>query len=194
VNVWIPAREEGAPIIEGIFDQALRDPEAAFVGAEPSELPGSLVERILRDAACLAAYLQRLGYFGQCGFDAILVGDAPESASIHWIDCNGRWGGVSIPIAVASRLVGDWTKRAIIIVQRTHLDLPSRTFAAVLDKIKGHLIGPGARGEGAVILAPGGLLHGSGLNLLIVAGTKARAHAELQAVTSLLEADEGKPS
>jgi len=156
-------------------------------------LPEPLADRILREATCLAHYLQRLGYFGQCGLDAILVGDALESASIHWIECNGRWGGVSIPITVANRLVGDWTEKSIIIVQRSHLDLPLRTFGAVLDRLKGHLFSPGGLREGVVLLAPGRLLHGSGQNLLVIADTKAHAWAELQAVTRLLETDGREP-
>lgn len=194
VNIWIPEREEGAPIIEGLFTQALRGAEAAFIGAEPAELPEPLAERILREAVCLAHYFQNLGYFGQCGLDAILVGDALESASIHWIECNGRWGGISIPITLANRLVGDWTEKSIIIVQRSNLDLPLRTFGAVLDRLKGHLFGFGGLREGVVLLAPGRLLHGSGLNLLVIADTKARAWAELQAVTRLLETDGAEPA
>lgn len=189
VNVWIPRRQEGLPILEGVFTQTLQGPEAKFAGAEPSELPQPLIERILWDGVRLAYYLQSLGYFGQCGFDAILVGDTLERASIHWIECNGRWGGVSIPIAIASRLVGDWTKKYVIIVQRTHLHLPTRTFSAILDRLKGNLFSPASRSEGVVVMTPEPALYGSGLNLLVIGDNKARAHAELQAVTSSLEMD-----
>lgn len=189
VNIWIPRREEGLPIIEGIFTQTLQGPAAKFIGAEPSEFPESLTERILRDGACLAYYLQSMGYFGQCGFDAILVGDALESASLHWIECNGRWGGVSIPIAVANRLIGDWTNKYIITIQQTHLHLPPRPFAAILDKIRKHLFSPASRGEGVVVMTPERLLYGSGLDLLVIGDNKVRAHAELLAVADLLETD-----
>ena len=189
VNIWIPRREEGPPIIEGIFTQTLQGPAAKFIGAEPSEFPESLTERILRDGVCLAYYLQSIGYFGQCGFDAILVGDSLESASIHWIECNGRWGGVSIPIAVANRLIGDWSNNHIIIIQQTHLHLPSRPFGAILDKIRKHLFSPASRDEGVVVTTPERLLYGSGLDLLVIGDNKVRAHAELQTVIGLLETD-----
>lgn len=190
VNVWIPHPEEGPPIIEALFAQVLREPEGAFIGAEPAELPPQLRDNILREGACLAHYLQRLGYFGRCGLDAILVGESLERHSIHWLECNGRWGGVSIPLTVANRLLGDWKKKSVIIAQRSRLDLPPRTFGSILARLEDHLFGPEGRREGIVLLAPGRLLLGSGLNLIALADSKARAHAELQAVMALLEADD----
>jgi hypothetical protein len=67
VNVWIPRREEGPPIVEVLFTQAVSGDEGEFVGAEPSDLPKPLEQRIVTGAACLAQYFQNLGYFGQCG-------------------------------------------------------------------------------------------------------------------------------
>jgi hypothetical protein len=188
VNVWIPRPEEGAPSIEGLFTQALSGDQAKFVGAEPSDLPKPLEERILFGAACLAQYFQDLGYFGQCGFDTILIGRSLEEASIHWIECNGRWGGVSIPIAVASRLVGDWTRKYVIIVQQTHLVMPPRPFRAILDLLEGHLFSLPDQPEGIILLGPGRLVDGSGLNALVIANTKQAAQRRLQAALKRLAA------
>jgi hypothetical protein len=189
VNVWIPSREEGPPVIEGIFTQVLRGEKATFVGAEPSHLPKSVEDRILQAAACLAQYFQNLGYFGRCGFDAILVGESIDRSKIHWIECNGRWGGVSIPITVANRLVGDWTKKSIIVIQRTHLRMPPRSLKAILEKLKGYLFSSAHRREGVVLLAPGRLLEGRGLNMMSLADTGSSAERYSEAVMELLEVD-----
>lgn len=188
VNVWIPDRQEGPPIIEGLFSQALSGDEAEFIGAEPSDLPKPLEDRILFGAACLAQYFQNLGYFGRCGFDTILVGASVEEASIHWIECNGRWGGVSLPITVANRLIGDWARKSIVIIQQIHLAMPPRPFPAILDLLKEHLFSLPDRPEGVVLLAPGRLVDGSGLNLMVIADTKDAARARLEAVMNLLAA------
>jgi len=58
------------------------------------------------EALTLASPLQSLGYIGRASFDALLVGASPEQATIHWIECNARWGGVSIPMTAARRLLG----------------------------------------------------------------------------------------
>jgi hypothetical protein len=186
VNVWIPRPEEGPPVIEGLFTQAVSGDEAEFVGAEPSDLPKPLEHRIVWEASCLAHYFQNLGYFGQCGFDTILIGDSLENASVHWIECNGRWGGVSIPITVANRLVGNWGRKFVIIVQRTNLKLPPRPLQSILELLKGHLFNPVQRQEGVVLLAPGRLIDGSGLNLMVIGDNKNRARAHLEAVIGLL--------
>jgi hypothetical protein len=190
VNVWIPHREDGPPIIEGVFTQVLRGEKATFVGAEPSDLPKPVEDRVLLGAACLAQYFQNLGYFGRCGFDAILVGNSIDRAVIHWIECNGRWGGVSIPITVANRLVGDWAKKSIIIVQRTHLRMPPRPLDAVLERLKGHLFSPANNQEGVVLLAPGRLIDGSGLNVMVIAHTRSNAKGHLEAVMRMLEVED----
>lgn len=189
VNVWVPRREEGPPIIEGVFTQAISGDEGEFVGAEPSNLPKPLEQRIFTGAACLAQYFQNLGYFGQCGFDTILIGDSLENASIHWLECNGRWGGVSIPITIANRLLGNWTRKFVIIVQHNKLSMPPRPLQSILEMLKGHLFSPSHNQEGVVLLAPGKLINGSGLNLMIIADTKRTARDQLETVTRLLTND-----
>lgn len=186
VNVWIPRSEEGPPIIEALFTQTLSGDDAEFVGAEPSNLSQSLEQRIVWEATCLACYLQNLGYFGRCGFDTILIGYSLQKASVHWIECNGRWGGTSIPITVANRLLGNWSRKFIIIVQRTHLNMPPHSLEYVLALLKEHLFRAAQSREGVVLLAPGRLIDGSGLNLMVIGDSKPRAQAHLEAVISLL--------
>ena len=38
--------------------------------------------------------------------DALLTGQDMSNAELHWIECNGRWGGVSIPMTAARNLPG----------------------------------------------------------------------------------------
>lgn len=186
VNIWIPRREEGAPVIEGIFTQALAGEDAEFVGAEPCDLPKPLEERIVWGASCLAQYFQNLGYFGRCGFDLILVGNSLENAEVHWIECNGRWGGVSIPITVANRLVGDWARKFVIVVQRTNLAMPPRSLSSILETLKEYLFDSAGDRQGIVLLAPGRLVDGSGMNLMVLADSKPEAYAQLQAAAAAL--------
>jgi hypothetical protein len=144
-----------------------------------------LQERIVLGAACLARYFQNLGYFGPCGFDTILVGNSLEDAAIHWVECNGRWGGVSIPITVANRLIGNWAQKYIIIVQQTNLTMPPRSLATILELLKEHLFSSAKRG-GAVLLAPRHLMEGTGLNLMVIANSQSAAHSRLAAVKQIL--------
>jgi hypothetical protein len=122
----------------------------------------------------------------KCGFDTILIGNSLENASIHWLECNGRWGGVSIPIAVASRLVGNWTRKFLIIVQRTNLSMPRGLSDPYWKCSGGYLFSPSDNQEGVVLLAPGRLIDGSGLNLMMIADTKRTAREQLEVVTRLL--------
>jgi len=186
VNIWIPRREEGAPVIEGIFTQALAGEDAEFVGAEPCDLPKPLEERIVWGASCLAQYFQNLGYFGRCGFDLILVGNSLENAEIHWIECNGRWGGVSIPITLANRLVDDWARKFVIVVQRTNLAMPPRSLSSILETLKEYLFDTAGNRQGIILLAPGRLVDGSGMNVMVLANSKRKAHAYLRAAAAAL--------
>src|SRR5690606_17302709 len=111
VQLWIPPRpaaEEGAPadpVVEGVFTQLLGS-AGEFMGGAPSRLPAAVQARLAQEAVYLGGLLQALGYVGRCSLDAILVGDDPHGATPHWIECNGRWGGMSIPMTLANRLVG----------------------------------------------------------------------------------------
>ncbi|MBI3924851.1 MAG: hypothetical protein HY319_04860 [Armatimonadetes bacterium] len=114
VQLWIPL--EGEPVVEGVFSQDLSPRLARFLGARPAVLPGNTAFRLAAEASLLATCFQELGYFGRCSFDAILVGRDPSRCDLHWVECNGRWGGTSLPMTLANRLLGDWRKRAMLVV------------------------------------------------------------------------------
>lgn len=167
VHLWIPGEGEGDPIVEGVFDQRLVGTGGAFVGAAQSALPSVWQQRLASEAALLGAVFQRLGYFGRCSFDAILVGPDVEHAALHWIECNGRWSGVSLPMTVASRLSGDWRRWPFVIAECSDLRGPRRDLPDILARLEGHLYVNGGEPVGAVVLTPWPLEQGIGYELMI---------------------------
>jgi len=167
VHLWIPEAGAGDAIVEAVFDQHLLGAGGEFAGAAPSALPLVWQRRLAGEAALLGALFQRLGYFGRCSFDAILVGPDLDRALLHWIECNGRWGGVSLPLTLASRLFGDWRRRPFVIQERSDLRGPPQDFADILARLAGHLYVAGGGPVGAVILAPWPLETGTGYELMV---------------------------
>ena len=167
VHLWIPEAGAGDAIVEAVFDQYLSGAGGEFAGAAPSTLPSVWQRRLAGEAALLGALFQRLGYFGRCSFDAIVVGADLERALLHWIECNGRWGGVSLPLTLASRLFGDWRRRPFVIQERSDLRGPPRDFADILARLEGDLYVAGGEPVGAVILAPWLLETGTGYELMV---------------------------
>ncbi len=181
VQLWIPLAADGPPVVEGLFDQCIEGPQARFVGASLSRLPAQWQQRIADEAARLAFLFQQLGYFGRCSLDVVLVGEDLDDATLHWIECNGRWGGTSLPMTIANRLVPDWQHRTTLIVQRPLQFDPARSFAEVTGRLERQLLQAGHGDQGIVFLSPGGIEDGTGLNFLVFADTDAQADAFCQA-------------
>ena len=171
VQLWIPEAAVDDPLVEGVFEQRLTGRIARFSGAEPSALPRIWIKRLVSEARRLGYFLQQLGYFGRCSFDAIILGEDLERAKLHWIECNGRWGGVSIPMTLINRLAGDWTKRPFLVVDVTNRDQPAEPFSAFMTRTKAELYGVDGRQSGAIILSPSRIESGSGYLLAIVGDT-----------------------
>ena len=188
VQVWVPRRGVGVPIVEGIFDQTIVGKIAAFSGAEASALPQRWQQRLAGEAARLAYLFQELGYFGRCSLDSILVGTDTSSAELHWVECNGRWGGVSIPMTLANRLVGDWIRHPPVIVERCDLKGPSRDIGTVLAELENDLFWLGRRSTGVVVLSPGPILEGTGFELMVIGDSVEAARAQAEAVAARLAA------
>jgi hypothetical protein len=113
VQLWIPSPNEGPPILDGIFDQRF-DPRdsAVFVGSTPSRMPKPILASIAAKSVTLCQVLQQLGYVGRCSFDTIVCGRSLDGASVRFVECNGRWGGTSTPMALVNRVIGDHRARA----------------------------------------------------------------------------------
>lgn len=176
VQMWLPCLSDGAPRIDGIFEQHVRDDVATFVGATRSTLPQKIQDQLHHQATRIARVLQRLGYFGRCSLDAVVCQSSGEPPAIHWIECNGRWGGVSIPMTAAAQIVPNTNTDAISIVQEL---LPARWLdtTALLQQLQGLLFHAGKSKAGLIIGSPPAHPEGPLINLLGVAPTQARADA-----------------
>jgi hypothetical protein len=164
VQLWIPLRGQGQPIVEGVFDQSVEPERGKFVGCSPSSVSGDLMERLAFEASLIGALFQELGYFGRCSFDSLLVGDNLPNAELHWIECNGRWGGTSIPMTLANRLVGDWASRPFVVVGSVPGDAAS-TLEEIREAARDRIFDP-ARGTGLIFLSPAPAETGTGIDIM----------------------------
>jgi hypothetical protein len=185
-QIWIPHVEDGLPVIEGLFEQFVEGAEGLFVGAARARLPRNWIDRLAAEAMRVALVFQHLGYFGRCSFDAIIYGRDYDTAALHWIECNGRWGGVSLPMTLAHRLLDDPASQEIVIIQHQHMDLSVWTFDAALDRISDLLFEPGTRPEGIVLLTPTCLERGTGIHLMAIARQVDHAHHLARQATARL--------
>lgn len=117
VQIWIPKATDGEPQIEGVYEQHLIGEQGTFVGATQSDLHLQTRIELQCDALQLALLLQQLGYVGRVSFDALLVDTRTKKNVVHWIECNARWGGVSIPMIVLRRFGIDSHARRSLIAQ-----------------------------------------------------------------------------
>ena len=184
VQLWIPEPAAGLPVVEGVFDQLLVGTVARFGGAAPSTLPASWLQCLANEAARLGHLLQQLGYFGRCSFDAIILGDDLAKAQLHWIECNGRWGGVSIPLTLANRLVGNWTRRPFVVIDHISPHAVPQDLTAFLEGMQTRLFVPGVRDTGIVVLSPLRIETGTGLMLMVLGESAADARVEAEAITA----------
>ncbi len=175
VQIWIPSKDEGLPVVEGLFAQIVMGEAGEFVGATKARMSSEWCDRLAYQATCLAILFQELGYFGRCSFDAVLAGDEYDNANLHWIECNGRWGGVSIPMTFSNRLGAGVSEAEIVIVQRTGFKVPPRPFRDVLALFDGMLFTPGQAKEGIIPLTPAGFERGCGVHFMTNAGSLDRA-------------------
>lgn len=179
-QLWIPAPDDGAPIVEGIFDQTIIGETAAFSGATPSALSPAWQNRAATEAVKLGTLFQALGYFGRCSFDAILIGNNGKPMELHWVECNGRWGGVSIPMTLTNRLAGDWTRLPPVIIGVDGLSGRGCPMREIISGLRDDLYRRDSRPSGLVILAPGRLVSGAGYEAMILESSVdvGRARAE----------------
>jgi hypothetical protein len=187
VQLWIPLAEEGPPIIEGIFEQYLTGQAGSFAGAVPATLPDDWDFKLSRDALMLGHVLQALGYFGRCSFDTVISGKNFGLATLHWMECNGRWGGVSVPMTLLNRLFTPEKTPAYIIAHRSGLVPSHRPFSSGLDILKDLLWHPGDN-SGIIFLAPIGFEEGNTLIFLSLETETADAIDQAETVLHRLAA------
>jgi hypothetical protein len=143
-----------------------------------SDLPDTLQNKLAAQAVQIAGVLQALGYYGKCSLDAVVS----TGGHIHWIECNGRWCGVSIPLQVLQDIAPDHTFDGVVIVQQL-LRGPPMTTAALVNALD-PLLYRKRRGEppsdGVVILSPPHSSKGAVANLLVFAPTQSAAYRTSQ--------------
>ncbi|MGC9371410.1 MAG: hypothetical protein ACP5DX_17910, partial [Paracoccaceae bacterium] len=187
LQLWIPDEADGPPVVEGVFHQRLTGPEGRFAGAVPADPGDGWVARFCHDGLMLGQVFQDLGYFGRCSFDAVLSGPDLDDPALHWLECNGRWGGVSIPMTLLNRLFGKADLPDYRIAHEAGLDLPRRSFAQGREILGDLLWSPGAD-RGVIFLTPAGFEEGSGLHFISLAASPAAAQAQAEAVIERLSA------
>ena len=79
--------------------------EKVFVGSRPSTLPDAVNQELGAGALMVGAVLQELGYVGRCSFDHLVIGDVHGDFLVVFTECNGRWGGTSMPMSLLDRLL-----------------------------------------------------------------------------------------
>ncbi len=174
VQMWLPHIKAGPPRVDGVFEQRVRGISAAFIGGARSTLPESVQTQLAHEAQRVAAVLQRVGFYGRCSFDAVLVQDGSGGVRPHWIECNGRWGGVSIPMTAAASLAGGMPPEGLVILQSSvgARGLSMADLLACLDPL---LFRPDDTTEGIVIVAPPQGVAETKLTLMAMAAAQDRA-------------------
>lgn len=181
VQTWIPNPEEGPPLVERIFEQVLHGEHATFTGAVSANLPPVVEAKLVDGAQQLATLFQQLGYFGRCSFDAIVTGKSLKEATVHWIECNARWGGASIPMSLVHRLAEPGVQPHYCIVQNDDGPYRALDFADALREFADVAASPDLR-SGILFLTPGMTESGVGCHFLAL-GPDADAARDLAAST-----------
>jgi len=184
-QLWIPHPANGSPVVEGIFEQLLTGPKGCFSGASPTRIPEGWNKKLAHDALMLGQVFQELGYFGRCSFDAVISGDDFGSAKLQWIECNGRWGGVSVPMTFLNQLFRGLAPPPHVIAHRSKLVLPFRSFSEGLEVLKDLLWHPGDT-EGVIFMTPSGFEEGMSLHFLSLAATIKQADRQAEEVIQRL--------
>lgn len=172
VQLWIPDKADGDPIIEGVYDQFLVGDEARFVGAAQIDLPDNLDKALCRDAFRIALLAQELSYFGRFSLDAVIAAGSTGQPVIHWIECNGRWGGVSLPMTFLKRIFRSRALPAHIVVHRSELRFSGMPFQTALNRLRGQLYEMDSEPEGVILITPGGLEKGTAVHMIAIGSTQ----------------------
>ncbi len=148
-----------------------------------------------------------VGPEGSSAFDLLVVGDPHGDCRVRFVECNGRWGGTSIPMHLVDRLMGEKGSpqparrrevaggRAVGVGPRgtersqrppyraqdfVHPDLVGVDFSDILARVGDALYDP-ATGRGRYIFYNVGPLAGSGkLDVIAIGQTQEDAEKALE--------------
>lgn len=193
VQLSLPHLIDGPPICHGVFEQQVFGDTGAFVGAIRSTLPEKIQRKLIVQSAAIATVLQNLGYYGRCSFDAVICNRLDDENTIHWIECNGRWSGVSIPLDILRSIPSHSSETGALILQSP---LPgiristSQAIKALRTTLYHHAMSSG----GVILLSPPPSANGSIANLLIFGDTQSiMASTGDAAIQSLRETTDRRP-
>lgn len=189
VQMWIPRIAEEPPVIEGIFEQALSGDRAAFAGAAPAHLPQHVETALCQDAFRLATLFQKLGYFGRCSFDTVVTGEHGTADTVHWIECNARWGGVSVPMTLVNRLTLKGRMPHYVIVQSESSGFSPLPFSKALQEFSDLALSPDIQ-TGVLFLSPNLIEAGLGTHFVAFGRDQKLASASAKAVLQRLQASD----
>ncbi len=178
VQIWIPIATDAQPIIEGIYEQVLEGEGQAFAGALQAQLPKRIDRALSSGAMQLAMLFQKLGYYGRCSFDAVVSGRSLDDAGILWIECNGRWGGVAIPMTLVNRLSPPGCSPIHVIVQKIDPAFRRRSFGEVIEGFADLALSPDMK-SGVLFLSPNLIEDGAGCSFLSFGATRRAAMAQM---------------
>lgn len=164
VQTWIPPIAEGPPVVEGLFEQTIIGKRGIFVGSRPADLPAAVNESLVNGCWLLARVFQLLGYLGRCSFDGLLL----ESGRLELIECNGRWGGTSLPMTLMNRLFGDWTRRPYFTRAWQFTGLERVQFQDMLGQFQDDLFDARTGAGSYVFYNPSALAAASRVNALVL--------------------------
>jgi len=182
-QLWLPEREAGAPIVEGIFLQSMEGEAGNFCGTQPADFDERRLAKMARQSWLLGRLFQRLGYVGRCSFDMILVGQSPARSRIKFIECNGRWGGTSLPMTLANRLFGDWQQSPFAVRDRA-LEAKGMSFKEVMATLDDELFDASTGRGDLVLLTPGRWVRKGVLTLMATAATTREAELRAEKILS----------
>ena len=106
IQLWIPPPP--SPVVcEGVFEQQFfPSNETRFAGGVLADLPDPIHRPLVDQGILIGTLLQRLGYRGRCSMDSIVLDCDSDTPRIYFIECNARWGGISIPMTLMNRVLG----------------------------------------------------------------------------------------
>lgn len=176
-QIWVRHVSQGQPAVEGVFEQRVQNPATKFSGAVPADLSRNILGKLNSEAIQIARVLQHWGYFGRCSVDAVVCkGISPEN-TIHWIECNGRWEGVSSQTA-ARHFAPEHSNHPLSITQERWSDVHPHT-KPLLHRMKDLLFNHNSQTEGLIAMSPPDTPQGTLPNLCAVARTQTIANRHL---------------
>jgi len=179
LQLWVPPELDGPPVVEGIYEQQLSGDEGTYVGNRPADLPDDVTQELVDRSWLLARLFQRLGYVGRCSFDLLLVGESLDRCRPEFIECNGRWGGTSIPMTLMNRLVGDFFARAYETRECRAPGLERMQFADLVEQLDAELYDV-RTGRGRAVLFNPGAMHTIGaIDVLLFGDTVSAVDRQL---------------